>query len=502
MGLPTQAFRACESIACVASGFSRKFNAGGPLPPKGGNHTRKIQRLFRPALALVIVLILGSLTPSLGGQASPDWLEPYREPAARLIGEAMKDTFAWRRLADLTDSIGHRLAGSPQLERAIDWAVSEMKRDGLENVRTEKVVVPHWVRGRESAELVEPLRQPLVMLGLGNSVGTPAEGLQAEVLVVHSFNELDSNVRHVKGKIVLFNVQYTTYEETVTYRSDAPSRAARWGAVAALVRSIGPPGLRTPHTGMLQYASDTPRIPAAAITAEDADQLQRMVDRGSRIVVRLTMEARFEPDVESANVLGELRGRERPEELVVVGGHFDSWDVGTGASDDGAGCVVTWEALRIMKKLNLRPRRTVRVVLWNNEENGARGGVAYRDQHRAELAKHVMMLESDNGVIRPIGFGFTGGDVARQKLRAIATLLKGIGADAIVPGGGGADIGPSVREARIPSLALLVDDPRYFLIHHTPADTVDKIDPAEMAKAVAAVAVMTYVVADLPDRLE
>ena len=177
MALATQAFRACESIACVASGFRRKFNAGGPLPPKGGNHTRKFQRLFRPALVLVIVLMLGSLTPSLGGQASPDWLEPYREPAARLIGEAMKDTFAWRRLADLTDSIGHRLAGSPQLERAIDWAISEMKRDGLENVRTEKVVVPHWVRGRESAELVDPVRQPLVMLGLGNSVGTPAEGL-------------------------------------------------------------------------------------------------------------------------------------------------------------------------------------------------------------------------------------------------------------------------------------------------------------------------------------
>ena len=183
----------------------------------------------------------------------------------------------------------------------------------------------------------------------------------------------------------------------------------------------------------------------------------------------------------------------------MVGGHLDSWDVGAGATDDGGGCVVTWEALRIMKKLNLRPRRTVRVVLWTNEENGTRGGLAYRDQHRAELANHVMMLESDNGVFRPLGFGFSGSDTVRQKLRAIATLLRGIAADAIVPGGGGADINPSTREARIPALALAVDESKYFLIHHTPADTVDKIDPVEMAKSAAAVAVMTYVVADLPD---
>jgi carboxypeptidase Q len=455
----------------------------------------------RRRLAFFVALTLGLASPT-GGQATPPWLDAYREPAARLIGEAMKDTFAWRRLAELTDSIGHRLAGSIELERAIEWAVSEMKRDGLENVHTEKVMVPHWIRGHESADIIEPVRQPLVMLGVGNSVGTPPGGVQAEVLVVGSFNELDANAPRAKGRVVFFNVPYTSYEETVTYRSDSASRAARWGAVAVLVRSIGPPGLRTPHTGMLQYTSDAGRIPAASITTEDADRLQRLSDRGSRIVVRLKMEARFEADAESANVVGELRGREKPEEIVVVGGHFDSWDVGAGASDNGAGCVVTWETLRIMKQLNLRPRRTVRVVLWTNEENGLRGALAYRDQHRSELARHVMMLESDNGVVRPIGFGFSGGDRARQKLKAIATLLKGIGADALVPGGSGADIGPSVREARIPSLALLSDDPRYFLIHHTPADTVDKIDPVEMAKSAAAVAVMTYVVADLPERLE
>jgi carboxypeptidase Q len=451
---------------------------------------------------LAAVAGIATFPHHLIGQASPAWLDEYRQPAARLIGEATSDAFAWRRLATLTDTFGPRLSGSPNLDHAIEWAVDEMKRDGLENVHTEKVMVPRWIRGNESAELVEPTRHPIVMLGLGNSSGTPPEGLQAEVLVVRGFNDLDANARKVRGKIVLFNVEYTAYEETVTYRTDGPSRAARLGAVAALVRSVGPTGLRTPHTGALQYSSDAPPIPGAAITTEDADRLQRMSERGAKVVVRLKMDAHFEPDVESANVVGELRGREKPDEFVVIGGHLDSWDVGTGASDDGGGCVVTWEALRIMKKLNLRPRRTVRVVLWTNEENGTRGGLAYRDQHRSELRRHVMMLESDNGVSRPTGFGFTGGEAARQTLRTIATLLRGIGADAILSGGGGADTNPSVREAHIPSLALVVDDSKYFLIHHTAADTVDKIDPVETAKSAAAVAVMAYVVADLPDRLE
>ncbi len=451
---------------------------------------------------LVITTTIEFANTRLPAQSAPAWLDPYRDPAARLIGEATGDTFAWNRLSVLTDSIGNRLSGSPQLERAIEWSVAEMKRDGLENVHTEKVMVPHWVRGSESAEVVEPARHQMVMLGLGNSIGTRPEGLQADVLTVHSFNELEAAGPQAKGKIVFFNVPYTAYEETVTYRSDGPSRAARLGAAAVLVRAIGPPGLRTPHTGALQYTPDAPRIPAAAITTEDSDRIQRISARGDRVVVRLKMDAHFEPDAESANVVGELRGREKPEEVVVVGGHIDSWDVGAGASDDGGGCVVTWEALRIMKKLSLRPRRTVRVVLWTNEENGTRGGNAYRDQHRAELANHVMMLESDNGVFRPIGFGFSGGETARQKLKAIASLLRGVGADAIIPGGGGADINPSTREARIPGLALAVDESKYFLIHHTPADTVDKIDAVEMAKCAAAIAVMTYVVADLPERLE
>jgi len=458
---------------------------------------RRVQVVLALSLFALATTMVGAQTSSSG----PAWLDPYRDPASRLIGEAVSSTFAWDRLSVLTDTIGNRLSGSPALDRAIQWAAAEMKKDGLENVHTERVMVPRWVRGSESAEIVEPARHSMAVLGLGDSVGTGGDGTQAEVLVVHTFDELDAKAAQAKGRIVLFNVPFTNYGETVRFRSGGPSRAARYGAVAMLIRAVGPPGLRTAHTGALQYAGDVKKIPAAAISAEDADRLQRMADRGSRTVVRLKMEAHFDADAESANVVGEIRGREKPDEVVVVSGHLDSWDVGAGASDDGGGCVVTWEALRIMKKLNLRPRRTVRVVLWTNEENGGRGGLAYRDQHRAELGRHVMMLESDGGVFRPLGFGFTGNDTGRETVKAIATLLAGIAADQISLGGGGADIGPSMQESHVAGMSLEVDGARYFLIHHTPADTIDKIDPVEMAKCAAAVAVMAYVVADLPQRL-
>jgi carboxypeptidase Q len=452
---------------------------------------------------LVLVVSYASAQSRTADRPAPrhSWLDAYRDPAARLIGEAVSTTFAWDRLAVLTDTVGHRLSGTPALDRAIQWAVGEMKRDGLENVHTERVMVPRWVRGAESAEIVEPARHAIVLLGLGDSVGTPPDGVEADVLVVHTFDELDAKAPAARGRIVLFNVPFTNYGETVRFRASGPSRAARYGAVAALVRSAGPNGLRTPHTGALQYAVDAPKIPAAAIASEDADRLQRMADRGGRVVVRLKMEAHFDPDVESANVVGEIRGREKPDEIVLVSGHLDSWDVGAGATDDGGGCIVTWEALRLMKKLNLRPRRTVRVVLWTNEENGGRGGLAYRDRHRAELTNHVLMLESDSGVFKPLGFGFTGSDPARETVKTIATLLAGLAADQISAGGGGADINPSVQEAHLPAMSLDVDGSKYFLIHHTPADTIDKIDPVEMAKCAAAVAVMAYVVADLPQRL-
>ncbi|MGE3517594.1 MAG: M20/M25/M40 family metallo-hydrolase [Vicinamibacterales bacterium] len=428
------------------------------------------------------------------------WLDAYREPAARLMGTAMLDDVAWQRLATLTDVAGHRLSGSHGLERAVKWALAEMKRDGLENVHAERVSVPVWTRGRESAELILPHPHQLSMLGLGDSVGTPSGGIQAEVVVVRSFEELEAAGSRVRGRIVLFNAPFTTYDRTRPFRADGPSRAARAGAVAALVRSVGPAGLRLPHTGALEYAAEAPRIPAAALAAEDADQLQRMADRGERLVVRLAMESRRKPNAASANVVAELRGREQPEEVVVIGGHLDSWDVGTGASDDGGGCIAAWEALRLMKRLGLRPRRTVRVVLWTNEENGGRGGQAYRDAHAAELRDHVMMLEADTGLFRPVAFGITGNPRAQDTVRAIASLLKGIEADAVVPYGGGSDIEPSVTATGMPSMSY-DGSGDYFLLHHTAADTVDKIPPEEVSRAVGAIAVMAYVVADLPWRL-
>ena len=429
------------------------------------------------------------------------WVDEYRVPATRLINEATRDHFAWDRLARLTDTIGPRLSGSAQLDRAVAWTAAEMRRDGLENVHTEKVLVPKWVRGAESAYMIRPSRHPLAMLGLGGSVGTPREGLEADVFVVHGFEELEAHARSVRGKIVLFNTAFTNYPDSSRYRRAGAARAARHGAVAVLVRSTGPDGLRLPHTGALDYVAEVPKIPGAALSSEDADLIERTAARG-RVAVRLNMDAHAEPDVESANVVGELRGRERPDEVVVVSGHLDSWDVGAGASDDGGGCIVAWDALRVMKKLGLRPRRTVRLVLWTNEENGGRGGLAYRDAHRAELGRHVAMIESDNGVFRPLGFGFSGTDSARQTLTAIASLLAPIGASDIVRGGDGADISPSAREGHIPALSLEVDTSKYFLIHHTQADTVDKIDPDDIARCAATMSVMAYVLADMPDRLK
>ena len=456
--------------------------------------------ILRPLAIALLVCQFPPPAVDVPKRPAPEWLAPYREATSRLMGEALSSDAAWQRLAYLGDTYGHRLSGSPNLEAAIRWAVEEMKRDGLENVHTEAVKVPHWVRGRESLEITGAIPQPLVMLGLGNSVGTPPAGIEAELVVVHSFEELEAARDRVKGRIVLFNVPFTNYGETVRFRAGGPSRAGALGAVAVLVRAVGPAGLRTPHTGALSYAEGQPQIPAAAVSHEDAARLQRMVDRGTTVRLKLMMEARFLPDADSANVVGEIRGRELPNEVVVIGGHFDSWDVGTGSTDDGGGAVATWEALRLMKKLNLRPRRTVRVVLWTNEENGGRGGLGYRDQHLAELPNHVMMMESDGGVFRPTGFGFTGTEAARARVRDIATLLAGIHAETIGPSGAGADIGPSVQQATIPALSLEVEG-NYFLIHHTPADTIDKIDPLEIARASAAIAVMTYVIAEMTERL-
>ncbi len=431
----------------------------------------------------------------------PAWLTPYRADAQRLIQSATADTFAWDRLAELTDTYGARLTGSANLTRAIGWAVETMKADGLENVRTEKVMAPHWVRGQESAVIVDPPEHTLTMLGLGGSVATPPEGVEADVMVVSSMEELQARASEARGRIVLFDVPFTTYGETVAYRSNGARAAASHGAVAVLVRSVGPMGLRTPHTGGMQYGDAAVKIPAAAIAVEDAQRIHRIVKRGRRVRVRLKMESHFEADVESANVIGEIRGRERPNEIVLVGCHFDSWDPATGASDDAVGCIVTWEAARLMKKLGIQPRRTVRVVLFTNEENGLRGGTAYRDAHASEAADHVLAIESDSGVFAPARLAFTGPESARLIIADIATLLAGIDMHGVSPGGGGADIGPIAELGKVPMMAYAGDATRYFTIHHTPADTVERIAPEEVSRAAASLAVMTYVVAEMPERL-
>jgi carboxypeptidase Q len=429
--------------------------------------------------------------------APATWLSPYQRDIQSLIDASVGTTDAWDRLAELCDTFGGRLTGSRNLELACEWAADRMRRDGLDNVRLEKTAAPRWVRGAESLEIVAPVPSPLVMLGLGGSVATPAEGITAPLVVVRSFDELSARAAEVPGRIVLYDVPFTSYGQTVAFRANGAVNAARHGAFAALVRSVGPIGLRTPHTGAMSYVPGIARIPAAAVPVEDAQRLSRLVARRVPVTLRLRMAAETLPDAESANVIGEIAGRERPEEIILVGGHFDSWDAAGGASDDGVGCIVTWEAARLMKKVGLQPRRTVRVVLFTNEENGLRGALAYRDTYAANASKHVMALESDIGVFEPMRLGFSGNERARQVMAEVVDLLQPIGLPPLGPGGGGADIGPIAQLGQVPTMAIAGDPIKYFQIHHTPADTVERIDPREMAKAAAAIAVVTYMAAEM-----
>ncbi len=445
----------------------------------------------------LVALITVTLTRPVHAQSIAD---RYRGDANRIIDAALKDSTAWNRLAEMTEKFGNRLSGTPALEQTIDWVIDRMKEDGLQNVRGERAMVPVWVRGDESAQMVKPRIQKLPMLGLGGSIATPPDGITADVLVVGSFSDLTAKAAQASGKIVLFDVPFSNYGETVQYRARGAVAAAKVGAVGALVRSVTPNSQRTPHTGGMSYDSTVRRIPAAAITVEDAEMIHRLVDRGERVRVKLTMSAKTLPDAPSRNVMGEIVGSEKPDEVVVFGGHIDSWDVGRGAMDDGGGVVVAWEAVRLLKRLGLKPKRTIRVVGWTNEENGGRGGQAYRDAHKGEVEKHVLAIESDGGVFKPQGFSFSGSDAALDLVKQIASLLDRIDAGTIVKGGAGADIGPIVALG-VPGLGLNVDGTKYFWYHHTEADTIDKLDPNDMARCVATMAVMAFVAADMPDPL-
>lgn len=463
------------------------------VPPRAG---RPFDRCSPAALAIGLGLALTlAAPPSLRAQSVAD---EYRDVANRLIEAATSSHFAYERLTELVDRFGPRVSGSVALERAHDWILAEMEADGLENVSADSMLVPHWVRGEESLEMILPWPREMPMLGLGGSVATPPGGIRAEVLVVGSFDELEERADEAHGKIVLFDVPFTTYGETVQYRSRGAVAAARAGAAASLIRSVTPYSQQTPHTGNSSYEEGVPRIPHAALTVEDAMMLHRMQERGQRPELLLKMEAKTQPDALSRNVMAEIVGSEFPDEVVVLGGHTDSWDVGQGAMDDAGGVVAAWEAVRLMKELGLRPRRTVRVVGWTSEENGGPGGPNYAEVHADEY--HVLAMESDAGVFDPRGFGFTGSDEAFRMVQEVGSLLDAIGSGTVTRGGGGADIAPLMATG-VPGMGLTVDGTRYFWYHHTDADTIDKLDPDEVARCVATLAVMAYVVADMPERL-
>ena len=476
--------------------------------------------LFASTLLVFSTFNLRAISAHAGPLASQ-----YQTAADKLISSSLLDNTGYVDLEYLCDHIGKRISGSESLARAITWGAARMQAEGLQNVHTQAATVPHWVRGNEWGAITAPVEKPLHLLGLGMSVATPPEGITAQVVVVPDFATLDQVGRAaVQGKIVVFNAPYVSYGRTVMYRVNGPSRAAALGAVGVLVRSITPLAAQLPHTGELEYDASQPKIPAAAISIEDATMLARLSSQGVPVTVHFAMQAHLAEPVVMANVIGEIPGTEHPEQIVVLGGHIDSWDVGQGAQDDGSGIMAALAAVRIIQQSGLKPKRTIRLVFWVNEENGAAGGDAYfHALSPAELKNHVAAIEMDGGAEQPVGWGYGASaapfharpgqpaNVAPPELTAgeqhsldmlhdIGSLLKPIGADTIRQGGGGTDIDP-LTKAGVPGLGELTTAAHYFDWHHTEADTFDKIDLKEFRKNVASMAVMTYILADMPDTL-
>jgi hypothetical protein len=422
-----------------------------------------------------------------------------RAAAERILGAELVDSQAFAILEHLTDRIGARLSGSVGAERAVAWTAERLTSDGL-RARTEKVMVPHWVRGGETGEITAPIAAPLALTALGGSDGTPEKGLLAPVVEAFGLDALKAlGPGKVRGRIVLLNHTMNVaadYGPLSSLRVQGAIEAARLGAVGVLVRSLSTLDARLAHTGMMRYEKDLSHIPAAAVAAEDADLLHRLLANGETVEVRLRLTCRTLPDVESANVVADLVGRERPDEVVVIGAHLDSWDLATGAIDDGAGVAMVMESLRLLRALGLQPRRTIRGVLYMNEENGDRGGEGYAADHAPQLARHVAALEADSGAGRPTGFTVVGGDGAVAAVAEIASLLQSVGADsARAETYAGTDIDP-MRQGGVPLLGLRQDATHYFDWHHSAADTLDKVKPNELAMNAAAMAVMAYVLAE------
>jgi hypothetical protein len=461
--------------------------------------------------SITTILIASTLLVPTSRAASPG---PALPDQVRRTAEALREkAFAGTRAAEwvrsLIDTAGARLSGSPGDAAAIAWGLATLKTLGFANVRAEKVMAPYWVRGEETGEVTAPSRHKLFLTALGGSVPTPEAGIEAEIVEVASLEELaakkDSDVR---GKVVFFNRRMRRasdgagYGEAVKVRGGGPSAAAKLGAAGVLIRSIGTDSNRTPHTGSLRYEEGIARIPAAAVSNPDADLLDRLVREGKPVRVRFTLGCRDHGEKETANVIGDIPGRGKPEEIVLLACHRDSWDLGEGAIDDGAGCGVVIEAARLIAATNPRPRRTIRVVLFANEENGLAGGKAYPIAHEAELPRHVAALESDLGSGSPTGFNWNAGPSAEPLATEIAALLEPLGAGALKAGGlGGADTSSLVLSG-VPLFSVSQDASRYFDWHHTANDTFDKIETDSLDRMTAAVAVFGYVAASLDQPFE
>uniref|UniRef100_A0A131Z1M1 Carboxypeptidase Q n=1 Tax=Rhipicephalus appendiculatus TaxID=34631 RepID=A0A131Z1M1_RHIAP len=428
--------------------------------------------------------------------------KPIVEKIIDMVVYGAEQNVTYDELAIFVDRFGARPSGSKTLEDSIDYMVDILRGHRLDCVHTEEARIEIWRRGREGAWILKPRKKKMNILGLGNSVGTPAGGITAPVLVVKSFEELKRNARKAKGKIVVFNQAFVSYDKTVKYREHGATEAAKAGAVAALVRSVTPFSINSPHTGVMEYGKNTPRIPTASITLEDAELLARWQDRGIKPVIKLVMGAKRLPPGVSRNTIAEIRGRTKPKEVVAVSGHIDSWDVGQGAMDDGAGAFIAWRALAVLRRLGLRPRRTLRSILFTGEEQGITGAMDYFERHFPHERNLLnVVMESDSGTFRPLGLAFSGSNKrARCIVAEVLSLFASINATLLTLGVLEPDLEPWIKQG-VPALALNTADERYFYFHHTEADTMSVLDRHELDLCTALWAAASYIFADLSIRL-
>ncbi len=452
-----------------------------------------------------VVLLAAAGAGCVGTQGAGAGLEAEGGlPRSKVRPIALASRGATEIVRSLTDEVGPRPAGSAGYHAAVEWALRTLRERGFSNVHAEPVTVPHWERGEESAAVVSPVSQPLQLAALGGSIGTPPGGINAEVIEVESLDAVDKlGKAAVAGKIVYYNVPTARardgsgYGKAVAVRAAGAQRAAALGAVGVVIRSIGTDHNRLPHTGMMRREPNELTVPAAALSVPDAELLHRLLEAHQSVALHLQLGCRWLPDVESANVIGEIPGAARPDEIVLLGAHLDSWDLGTGALDDGAGVGIVVHAAQLVGSLPRRPQRTVRVVLFANEEHGLSGGRAYALAHRAEAAKHIAALEADAGTEGGYALRFLGSPETRGRLAEIAAELQPLGIEFVGDDAhGGADLGP-LRALGVPMVDVAQDATTYFDYHHTANDTFDKINPEGLAQVTAAFAVIAEGIANL-----